>query len=111
MPLYEEVGRAPADIRTGLEHAIARLRPTLLEEDEASLGLAEAYVEAGVVGSRHRDDARHLALASVAGVDTVVSWNFRHMVNLAKKWLVHSVNVRLGYALIDIVSPPEIPDV
>jgi predicted nucleic acid-binding protein len=110
-PLYEEVARAPERIRGGLEIAIRRLRPVLLEEDEVSLSLADAYLGAGVVGVRHRDDARHLALASVAGVDTVVSWNFRHMVNLEKKRRVHSVNVRLGYPLIDIVSPLEVPDV
>lgn len=109
-PLYEEVARAPEELQRGLEIAVRRLRPTLIEEDEASLSLAEAYVRAGVVRPRHRDDARHLSLASVAGLDTVVSWNFRHMVNLEKKRLVHSVNVRLGYPLIDIVSPLEVPD-
>jgi hypothetical protein len=41
-------------------------------------------------------------------MDAVVSWNFRHMVNLERKRLVHSVNVRLGYRLLDIVSPWEV---
>lgn len=110
-PLYEEIARAPRQLRATLEEAVARLEPTLLEEDEVSLRLAQSYVDAAVVGPKHRDDARHLALASVATLDAVVSWNFRHMVNLEKKRLVHSVNIRFGYHLIDIVSPQEVPDV
>ena len=111
IPLYEEVARAPETIRAGLEIAIRRLRPTVIEEDDSSLSLAEAYVRAGVVGQRHRGDAGHPAPCPLARVDTVVSWNFRHMVNVEKKRLVHSVNARLGHHLIDIVSPLEVADV
>jgi len=56
-----------------------------------------------------RNDARHIALATVADLDAVVSWNFRDMVNLKKKNIVHSVNARFGYRLIDIISPLEVP--
>ena len=109
-PLLEEVSRAPEGLRARLEHAVDALQPTLLEEDALSLALAQAYVEGGVLLPKDRGDARHLALASVAGLDAVVSWNFRHMVNLQKKRLVHSVNARMGYHLVDIISPLEVPD-
>lgn len=47
----------------------------------------------------------------LAGLDALVSWNYRDMVNLERKRLVHSVNIAVGYHVIDIVSPPEVPDV
>ena len=42
------------------------------------------------------------------GVDAVVSWNFRDIVNIRTRRAVHSVNLRLGYPLIEIVSPEEV---
>jgi hypothetical protein len=38
----------------------------------------------------------------------LVSWNFRHLVNLRTRRAVHSVNVRLGNPLLEIVSPEEV---
>ena len=53
-------------------------------------------------------DLRHLAVATVGGVDAVVSWNFRDIVNIRTRRAVHAINLRLGYALIEIVSPEEV---
>ena len=44
----------------------------------------------------------------MSGVDAVVSWNFRDMVNIRTRRAVHSVNLRLGFPLIEIVSPEEV---
>ncbi|HET6202978.1 MAG TPA: hypothetical protein VFI25_09285 [Planctomycetota bacterium] len=109
VPVLEEIGRAPRGLRSPLEKAVADLGPSVLEEDEVSARLTEAYLAAGVLGRKSRNDARHIALASVAGLDGLVSWNFRHMVNLEKKRRVHEVNLRYGFALIDIISPQEVP--
>jgi hypothetical protein len=80
----------------------------VLSESPATQALAEAYLAARLVPPRFRDDARHVAIASVAALDALVSWNFKHLVNLRRKRLVHSVNVRLGYPLIDLISPEEV---
>ena len=44
--------------------------------------LADCYVESGALGEGMRADAPHIAAATVAGVDVLASWNFRHIVNL-----------------------------
>jgi hypothetical protein len=61
-----------------------------------------------VVPSRYRNDLRHVTVASASHVDALVSWNFRHLVNIRTRRAVHAVNVRLGYPLIEIVSPEEV---
>ena len=61
-----------------------------------------------VVPARYRNDLRHVAVATTARVDALVSWNFRHLVNVKTRRAVHAVNVRLGYPLIEIVSPEEV---
>ena len=43
-------------------------------------------------------------------INVIVSWNFRHMVNVERKRRINSVNLREGCPLIDIVSPWEISD-
>jgi predicted nucleic acid-binding protein len=107
--VLEEISIAPPRLRVALERQVKSLAPTLIEETPASLRLAEAYMAARLVKLSKRNDARHIALATVADLDAIVSWNFRDMVNLKKKSIVHSVNVKFGYRLIDIISPLEVP--
>lgn len=109
-PVLEEISIAPPRLRVALERQVKTLSPTLIEEGSASLRLAEAYIAARLVKATKRNDARHIALATVADLDAIVSWNFRDMVNLKKKNIVHSVNAKFGYRLIDIVSPLEVPN-
>ncbi len=108
-PILEEIALAPPGIRRALEGHIAELSPVLIEEGAASLRLAESYLKARLVPPLRRNDARHIALATVADLDAIVSWNFRDMVNIRKKKIVHSVNAKFGYRLIDIISPLEVP--
>lgn len=57
---------------------------------------------------KYRDDARHIAIGVVYDLDYIVSWNYKHMVNIAVRRLVDSVNIRLGYNPIEIISPEEV---
>lgn len=70
--------------------------------------LCEAYLRMGVVGPSSRNDAFHIAAASVARVDMIVSWNFRHIVHYDKIQGYHGVNLLMGYLAIPIYSPPEV---
>jgi len=70
--------------------------------------LRDAYVAAGVVGPSSSDDAEHIASASVADVDLIVSWNFRHIVHFDKIRGYHAVNLVEGYRSIPIHTPREV---
>jgi hypothetical protein len=106
-----EISRAPIRFRQELLDVVGELRPTVLEPTEASARLVEAYFATGSFRRRARVDARHLAIATVAGMDALVSWNYRDMVNLERRRLVQSVNIERGYHMLDIVSPLEVPGV
>jgi len=75
---------------------------------EESAALADAYVREGVIAEKSLSDARHIAIATIERVDVLVSWNFKHIVNLNRIHLVNSVNMKLGYPLIEIRSPLEV---
>jgi hypothetical protein len=79
-----------------------------LEETEAVLMLAEAYLAALVVPFRYEDDVLHIAYATFYQADFVVSWNFRHMVNIIRIEAFNAINTREGYGKIDIRSPKEL---
>jgi hypothetical protein len=70
--------------------------------------LRDAYIKAGVVGPSSRADAEHIACASVAEVDLIVSWNFKHIVHFEKVRGYHAINLLHGYDPIPIHSPREV---
>ena len=55
-----------------------------------------------------RADAQHIAIATVARVDVLVSWNFKHIVNLHRIYAYNSVNLRGGYPPLEIRAPHEV---
>ena len=75
---------------------------------EEMVELAEKYMEQRIVSENYYDDALHIAIATVLGVDVLVSWNFKHIVNLNRIKLFNSVNLREGYNVLEIRSPREV---
>ena len=57
---------------------------------------------------RFVDDATHVAAATVARADAIVSWNFRHIVRVDKMRAYNQVNLQAGFGLLSIVSPQEV---
>ena len=72
--------------------------------------LRDAYLDAGIVGLSSRDDAQHVALATVLDCWTIVSWNFKHIVHARKIPLYNGVNRAQGYKEIAIHTPQEVID-
>lgn len=72
------------------------------------LTLRDAYIRAGVVGPGRRNDATHVAAATVARADVIVSWNFRHIVRLDKIRSYNRADLLNGYGVLAILSPKEV---
>lgn len=70
--------------------------------------LRNCYLDAEVVGKAQMNDALHVALATVARADLIVSWNFKHIVHFEKIRGFNAVNLRAGYMPIEIHSPREV---
>lgn len=105
--LVDEIVSAPENIRTIFASLPADHVEQALSGPESEQ-LRDQYLEASVVGPASRDDAHHVAIATVAGVDMVVSWNFRHIVHFEKMRGFNAVNLREGYQPIEIHSPREV---
>lgn len=101
-----EIAPAPGVVRE-LHAELLSIAEVLPVTEEATALLA-AYEDHGVLGPRFRNDMLHIALATVAAVDVVVSWNFRHIVRLDKMQQFNGVNLELGYRALAIHSPREV---
>jgi predicted nucleic acid-binding protein len=78
------------------------------EFTEEASSLAEVYLKEGVVSQKSRVDAQHIATATINRVDVLVSWNFKHIVNLERIHGYNSVNLKLGYPMLEIRTPIEV---
>lgn len=98
---------APEKVRNLLHNYPSRCfeRITITEE---ALKLADHYIIEKVVGKSSLADCRHIALATINKVDVLASWNFKHIVNLERIKGYNSVNLRLGYQMIEIRSPKDL---
>jgi len=108
-PLVEqELDRAPEPRRRQLRAALLALPLTSLPITPAAEDLAEAGVTAGAIPRRFEDDALHLAIAIGHGVDIVVSWNMKHLVNPRRVAQINAVAIRYGYDPIRVQTPQEV---
>jgi len=80
------------------------------EITEEILMLATKYVEKKVVGATSFDDCIHIATATIHRADILVSWNFKHIVNVYRIGGYNSINLRMNYPSLEIRSPKEIID-
>jgi predicted nucleic acid-binding protein len=102
-----EVQGAPQEV-WDLHEELVLLAGEILKVTAGTLALVDAYEARGVLGSRYRNDMLHIALATRAGVDALVSWNFKHIVRLEKIRLFNEVNIELGKMPLNILSPREV---
>jgi hypothetical protein len=102
-----EIRPAPEPVRAKYTDVLG-LGGELVEIGAEALQLATAYERHGALPPALRNDMLHIALATVAEVDVLVSWNFKHIVRLDKIRLFNAVNLELGYKSLQIYSPREV---
>jgi len=105
--LFTELEDAPPPVQDTLR-SLPRSAIEDVAEGSESERLRDLYVEAGVVGESSLDDAHHVALAVVSRADVIVSWNFKHIVNLSRIRGYNAVNIREGYSPVEIRTPKEV---
>ncbi len=102
-----ELQKAPEIVRN-LPTTIPPDYLELISLTNEHLSLADKYVEEGALTSKYHSDAQHIAISSILKVDSLVSWNFKHMVNFFRIRQYNSINLKYGYGTIDIRTPKEV---
>jgi predicted nucleic acid-binding protein len=98
-----EVQKAPVNVQNLLSDTFSD--EALLEGNEDSDELAQAYMEQGIVPVKYYDDAQHVAICTIARIEYLVSWNFKHLANVQREKGFNAVNLLRGFREVRIVSP------
>ena len=103
----QELEAAPKNVKN-LVLDLEEENTYFIEETEEAIELASSYIAENVVGESSFADCLHIALATINQADVLVSWNFKHIVNIERIRGYNSVNIRNGYRSLDIRSPREL---
>jgi predicted nucleic acid-binding protein len=102
-----ELLNAPENVKEHFKNLPKQNIERVIVTDEI-LTLASKYVAEKVVGQTSLDDCVHIATATIYKVDILVSWNFKHIVNVYRIRGYNSINIRSNYQSLEIRSPKEI---
>jgi predicted nucleic acid-binding protein len=107
--VLDELRDSPGELAVQLEALVQDLAPSILEPGPDVYELAQAYVDLAVLPVGKLADRLHVALATVAEVDILVSWNYRHLVNVNRREKINAANRFAGYTKrLEIVTPLEV---
>lgn len=73
--------------------------------DENIVAVAEKFIDFGILKQKSFDDCQHIAAAIVTGCDIIISWNFKHIVNVDTVAGVKAVTAMTGYNDLLIFTP------
>jgi len=108
--VIDEILDAPEPKRTDLLQLIKNFKIVNLEITAEVKNLANKYLKNKIISDKFEDDAMHIALAVVNKIDLIISWNFKHMVNVRVNREVNGVNLMEGYKEIEIRTPLEVKE-
>ena len=104
----KELNRAPEHVKFLIQNI--GLTPEIVSITPDAISLSNEYLKKNVVGETSKDDCLHIALATTNKVDILVSWNFKHIVNIKRIRNYNAINILNGYPAIEIRSPKDIID-
>ncbi len=102
-----ELANAPEKVRKYFKKLPEENLERVIVNDEI-INLASKYIEEKVVGQTSFGDCLHIAIATINKVDILLSWNFKHIVNVYRIRGYNSINLRMNYLSLEIRSPKEI---
>ena len=104
--VYEEAGRGNPE---QAQKRLAAIEPfPVLDIEDDARELASRVLSDKAVPEENPEDAMHIAVAAVNGIDIVLTWNFAHINNPFKKMLIRQAVENAGYRCPEICSPDEL---
>ncbi len=103
----EELENAPIEVRELVQHLKEKFTE-FIEINGESVNLATQYISERVVGQTSYADCLHIALATINHADFLISWNFKHIVNVQRIMGFNSINIKNGYKPLEIRSPRDL---
>ena len=107
----DEIERAPKDKQLRLLELVKGYPIEVIEPVERThIDLAHTYLSKGAIAKGEVNDALHIAIASIKGIELIASLNFQHMVKFKTNVMVNTINVQNNLKAVEIRSPGLIKD-
>jgi len=103
--VIDELQKCQEPKRTYLLNQLNEIDFTILEVNESTVRLAEKFIDFGVLKKKSFEDCQHIAAAILSNCDIIVSWNFKHIVNVKTIRGIKVVTTMEGYKDI-LIYPP-----
>jgi hypothetical protein len=84
---------------------VKRMNPEILELDNVVTRVADKFIELGILKEESLEDCQHLAFALLSDCDYIVSWNFKHIVNVKTQKGVRVISALEDKAEVKICVP------
>jgi len=83
----------------------------VLDIDQEAQVLAEQILAAKAIPAEYPDDALHMVVATVNGMDVLVTWNFAHLNNPIARMKIRQIVENNGYQCPEVCSPEELLEI
>ena len=88
---------------------LALLKPLMyLDITQDAIELSQAFLQQSNLPQKAANDSLHIALATVYGLDYLLTWNCKHMANAQIQKKLLQISLQLGYELPVICTPYEL---
>ena len=104
--VHREASEGDAEAATLRVQVLDGLR--ILKLSEEALVLAESLVSHGPIPRPYIEDALHIAIAAVNGIDYLLTWNCKHLANAAHRTMIELIVEEAGYRCPVICTPEEL---
>ena len=105
--VFREIDRCSGEKLSILLDYLDQIEYHELETDNSTIELAEKFIDFGILKKKSFDDCQHIAAAILAGCDIIISWNFKHIVNVKTVKGVKVITTLEGYKDL-LIYPPSI---
>lgn len=84
---------------------LSQIKYTPIQITESMSEIAQQIIDMGILTVKSYDDCQHIAAAVIYGCDCILSWNFKHIVNIKTIRGVRAITNLKGYKPIEIINP------
>ena len=101
----EEIEGCPEPKRSQLFDCLEQINYTLVQINSNVAEIAEQIIEMGILTKKSYDDCQHIGAAIISECDCIISWNFKHIVNIKTIRGIRAITNLKGHKPIEILNP------
>lgn len=101
----KEIQNCPEPKKTQMIDYLNQIQYITLDITEDVISVANKIIDMGILTQKSFDDCQHIGVAVINECDCIISWNFKHIVNVKTIRGVRAITNLEGYIMIEIWNP------